>query len=80
VRLVARGETFTQLLSSSAWEGEQRAGVEELAARLADQLAERGPDHLAQGGPADPQPLGQLTLGRQPRWGQQRTAHYTCPD
>jgi len=38
VRLVARGEAFTQLLSSSDWEGEQRAGAEELAARLADQL------------------------------------------
>jgi len=38
VRLVAGGEAFVQLLSSTAWEGEQRAGAEALAARLADQL------------------------------------------
>lgn len=38
VRLVAGGEVFLQLLSSRAWEGEQRAGAEELAARLADHL------------------------------------------
>jgi hypothetical protein len=38
VRLVAGGEVFVQLLSSPAWEGEERAGVEALAARLADHL------------------------------------------
>jgi len=38
VRLAAGGEAFTQLLSSVDREGEPRAGVQELAARLADQL------------------------------------------
>lgn len=61
VRLVARGETFLQLLSSSAWEGEQRAGIEELAARLADQLADW---------------ICETSFG----WGQQRIAHYSCPE
>lgn len=61
VRLVVRGETFVQLLSSSAWEGDQRAGVAELAARLADQLADW---------------ISETSFG----WGQQRIAHYSCPE
>jgi hypothetical protein len=38
VRLVARGELFQDLLSSSAWEGTGRAGPAVLAERLADHL------------------------------------------
>jgi len=52
VRLVARGEAFTQLLSSSDWEGEQRAGAE--SGRSARGLDLR--DHLRLG-PAEDRPV-----------------------
>lgn len=38
VRLAARGELFQDLLSSSTWEGAERAGPARLAERLADHL------------------------------------------